>query len=97
MLSLPVLLISGLEGQPAGDVLDVAVEHDDGYIAIARWGQWRCIANTAERRVSWERRVPTPEVWASVQDRAVDLHPDLRKSMARAAHAGLIACGARTV
>lgn len=97
MLSLPVLSISGLEGQPPSDVLEVVVEHDDGYIAIARWGQWRCIATTAERRVSWERRVPTPEQWASVQDSAVDLRPDLRKSMARAAHAGLVACGARSV
>lgn len=97
MLSLPVLSISGLEGQPAGDVLDVVVEHDDGYIAIARWGQWRCIANTAERRVSWERRVPASDPWVSVQETAVDLPAALRESMARAAHAELVACGARSV
>jgi hypothetical protein len=93
MRCLPVLSISGLEGQPAGDVIDVVVEHDDGYIAIARWDKWRVCVNTGGD-VFWERRVRTPGEWAPAKDAEVVIPVVFRKSIVRAAHAGLVACGA---
>lgn len=89
------LIIFGADGLPAGEEIHVEVENDDGYLAYARYTNVRCYANTAERTVQWEMH--GPRGWHGVQEREVGLVEPLRKSMARAAHAGLVACGARSV
>lgn len=89
------LIIFGADGLPAGGEIHVEVENEDGYLAYARYANVRCYANTAERSVKWE--VSGPRGWAGIQERDVGLVEPLRRSMARAAHAGLVACGARSV
>lgn len=94
------LTITAADGLPEGATIAVEVEHDDGYVSFAtvRLGHQliRCYANTADRRVQWEVRGADLQ-WYRATAEAVGLPEDLRKAMARAAHAGLVASGARSV
>lgn len=93
------LVITVADGLTEGATIVVEVDHDDGYLAYATLhgrGVFRCYANTAERTVRWETKAPDGE-WDRIDARTVDLPVDLKVSMARAAHAGLVACGARSV
>lgn len=90
------LTITAADGLQPGSTIEVHVEHDDGYVAYATFRNgYRCWANTADLAVQWEERIR--DHWAGRPESEIDLCADLRKSMARAAHAGLVACGARSV
>lgn len=90
------LTISWADGLPPSSTIEVEVTHDDGWVASATYRNgYRCLANTVERLVHWEVRIG--ETWTCVGQGAVELSPQLIATMARAAHAGLVACGARSV
>lgn len=104
------LTITAAEGITSGNTIEVNVEYDDGYVAYATFRNGiRCYANI-EGTVHWEERVRDPRGiaesdllagpvnhWEYRPESAIELSPELRGSMARAAHAGLVACGARRI
>lgn len=92
------LTITAADGLQPGCMIEVHVEYDDGYVAYATFRNgYRCWANM-DASVRWEERIrDLVDHWASRPESAIELSPELRASMARAAHAGLVACGARRI
>jgi hypothetical protein len=88
-------------GLPVESVIDVHVEHDDGWVSYAAITgcRWRCYVNTAERRAYWEMPSGASDAsgdqWIPTPEAAVDLPQQLRVAMHRAAACGLVASGLR--
>lgn len=90
------LTITAAVGLQPGCSIDVRVEYDNGYIAYAIFRNgYRCYATATDTTVQWEERVR--DQWSGRPESEIELSHALRKSMARAAHGGLVVCGARGI
>lgn len=91
------MTVGHVPGLAEGQMIDVRVEHDDGWVSIAEVPgvNFRCYVNTSERRAYWEIRDGAGEWHGIATGTVADLPQPLRESMHRAAAAGIVAAGLR--